>query len=213
MKKIIIFIFLLVAVSGCSSSDNIRVPGKKDYINTIGSDPSPPLIPLPAGGIPKSVPNSTSDVTPSRLRTIMAQNGRILTIWALARGNWLWAYGPSSSASFGNVRNWIITQARESGTFKFINGNTGTCIEAHGNGVIHDTCDSNNKSQDFEIIPATNGGVFLKNIVQQRCLRYDIVTHTIYSTVYMTNCAMPGEKTYDQIWYLAPSLTDAFPVN
>ncbi|HBB6657786.1 TPA: hypothetical protein G8Z02_004553 [Salmonella enterica] len=141
--------------------------------------------------------------------TLMAQNGRVLTVWALAMGNWLWAYGPSSSASFGGIRNWNIEAASVPGTFRFVNTVTGSCITAHKNGLIHDRCNNNSRAQEFTIIPATNGGFFIKSLSQGRCIRYDIITSTVYSTVYMSACPTPGISNYDQIWYLAPALTNS----
>ncbi|EKK3319938.1 hypothetical protein PMI54_005319 [Salmonella enterica] len=212
LKGIYISVFVLFLVS-CSSHQQ-KNEGKGS-IYPEEDFPVPPALPLPSPGI-KMMPgvNSDDSVSYTSLRTIMAQNGRILTLWALAEGNWLWAYGPSSSVSFGGTRNWHIVPINKNGqnTFRFINGVTGTCIEAYKNGLVHSTCNDKNSAQDFLIIPATNGGVFIKSRVQNKCVRYDIITHTIYSTVYLTQCVSSKDKSYDQIWYIAPALTNTTPL-
>lgn len=144
----------------------------------------------------------------------MAQNGRVLTVWALAEGNWLWAYGPAASSSFAGIRNWHIVPLNKEGQniFRLVNGVTGTCIEAYKNGLIHATCKDGNNAQNFLLIPATNGGVFIKSSGKNKCVKYDIITHTIYSSVYLTKCPSAKEKSYDQIWYIAPALTNTTPL-
>lgn len=213
-KGICLSFFVLFLIS-CSSSQQENEGKGKGNIYPSEDFPAPPALSLPSAGV-----RMTSEISPdggvsyTSLRTIMAQNGRVLTVWALAEGNWLWAYGPSVSSSFGEVRNWHIVPINKSGqnTFKFVNGVTGTCIEAYKNGLIHSTCSSEKNAQDFLIIPATNGGVFIKSLSQNKCVKYDIITHTIYSTVYLTECVSSKDKTYDQIWYIAPALTNTIPL-
>ncbi|EKC2495790.1 hypothetical protein VQZ12_004687 [Salmonella enterica] len=211
-KGLSIFVFIIFLTS-CSS--HYQHDERKGNIYPSTDFPVPPALPLPSPGLsmlPES--NSNGEVSYTSLRTIRAQNGRVLTVWALAEGNWLWAYGAASSSSFGGVRNWHIVPVNKSGqnTFKFVNGVTGTCIEAYKNGLIHSSCNSDNSAQDFLLIPATNGGVFIKNPAQNKCVRYDIITHTIYSSVYMTECVSAKDESYDQIWYIAPALTNTTPL-
>ncbi|EKO1959971.1 hypothetical protein PZC96_004897 [Salmonella enterica] len=208
-----IYIFFIIFLTGCSSGPH-KNEGKESIYPSEYS-PVPPALPLPSPGA-KVIPgvNSDGNVSYTSLRTIMAQNGRVLTLWALAEGNWLWAYGPSSSSSFGGIRNWHIVPINKSGQniFRFVNGVTGTCVEAYKNGLVHSTCNEENRAQDFFIIPATNGGVFIKSLVQKKCVRYDLVTQTIYSSIYLTECTPARGKSYDQIWYIAPALTDTTPL-
>lgn len=209
-KWFALFILLLM---GCSSDKQQNINKKGIY--PLEEFPVVPDLALPHSGEKIGhEANSDGSVSYTSLRTIMAQNGRVLTIWALAEGNWLWAYGVPSSSSFGGSRNWHIIPMDKTGVsvFKLSNEKTETCMEAYKNGVIHNACDVNNTSQDFILIPATNGGVFLKSFSLNRCLRYDMVTHTIYSGVYLTNCSAENEKNYDQIWYIAPALTNTIPL-
>ncbi len=211
-KGVYLSVFILFLIS-CSSHQQ-QNEGKGN-IYPSEDFPVPPTLSLPSpklGVLPEI--NSDGEVSYTSLRTIMAQNGRILTVWALAEGNWLWAYSPSSSSSFGGVRNWHIVPVNKSGqnTFRFVNGVTGTCIEAYKNGLIHSTCNDENSAQNFHIIPATNGGIFIKSSMLNKCVRYDIVTHTIYSTVYLAECVSPKDKSYDQIWYIAPALINTTPL-
>lgn len=210
-RRIYLFVFVLFLASCSSHKQNEG----KESIYPSEDFPVPPALALLSaepgsdGGV-----SSGDNLHYTSLRTIMAQNGRILTVWAKAEGNWLWAYGASSSSSFGGLRNWHIVPVNKGGKniFKFVNGDTATCIEAYKNGLVHNTCDDKNISQDFLIIPATNGGVVLKSPEQNKCVRYDLVTHTIYSSVYLTECISKREKSYDQIWYIAPALTDTIPL-
>ncbi|EDI1682086.1 hypothetical protein GRG13_003883 [Salmonella enterica] len=210
-KKIYLAAFIIFLTSCSSHNQN------KDKETVYPSEDSPviPALPLPSSGIKvRHEVNSDDGVSYTSLRTVMAQNGRILTLWALAEGNWLWAYGPSSSSSFGNVRNWHIVPVNRNGKniFRFVNGVTGTCIEAYRNGLVHTTCNNKKISQDFLIIPATSGGVFLKSLAQNKCVRYDLITHTIYSSVYLAECISGKEKSRDQIWYIAPALINTVPL-
>ncbi|ECQ8982996.1 hypothetical protein ACDT65_001324 [Salmonella enterica subsp. enterica] len=211
--KEICFSVFIVFLTSCSSHHQQNE--SKGNIYPPADFPVPPALALPStesGMLPEI--NSDGEVSYTSLRTIMAQNSRVLTVWALAEGNWLWAYGSAASSSFGGVRNWRIVPVNKSGqnVFRFVNGVTGTCVEAYKNGLIHSACNSENSAQDFLLIPATNGGVFIKSPVLNKCVRYDIITHTIYSTVYLTECVSAKDKNYDQIWYIAPALINATPL-
>ncbi|ECV2982731.1 hypothetical protein F2368_15035 [Salmonella enterica] len=203
-------IYLSVSIlflSSCSSHHQQNE--SKGNIYPSEDFPVPPALHLPFPGLGMSSEiNSDGEISYTSLRTIMAQNSRVLTVWALAEGNWLWAYGAAVSSSFGGVRNWRVVPVNKSGqnVFRFFNGVTGTCIEAYKNGLIHSTCNSENSAQNFLLIPATNGGFFIKSPVLNKCVRYDIITHTNYSTVYLTECVSEKDKSYDQIWYIAPAL-------
>ncbi|EDS7589486.1 TPA: hypothetical protein ACF67X_003203 [Salmonella enterica] len=212
LKGIYLSVFIIF-LTGCSSHHQQNE--SKGNIYPSQDSPVPPALPLPSPGLRMSPEiNSDGKVSYTSLRTIMAQNGRVLTVWALAEGNWLWAYGPAASSSFAGIRNWHIVPVNKGGQniFRFVNGVTGTCIEAYKNGLIHTICKDENNAQNFLLIPATNGGVFIKSPVQNKCVRYDIITHTIYSTVYLAECVSVKNKSYDQIWYIAPALTDTTPL-
>lgn len=211
----IISTLTLFCLIGCSSSPplshiTVQSPSVTEISTGSGVDPVPPALPLPEKADRSQRIQASLFTQDQKLPlTLMAQNGRVLTVWALAVGNWLWAYGPSSSVSFGGIRNWNIEPAGVPGTFRFVNTVTGSCITAYKNGLIHDRCNNNSRTQEFTVIPATNGGFFIKSLSQGRCVRYDIITSTVYSTVYMSVCPAPGMSNYDQIWYLAPALTDS----
>ncbi|EJW4862247.1 hypothetical protein OCD12_005174, partial [Salmonella enterica] len=143
-KRIYLFFFIIFLTSCSSHHKQNEIKGN---IYPSADSPVPPALPLPSPGpgMPPGI-NSDGEVSYTSLRTIMAQNSRVLTVWALAEGNWLWAYGSVSSSSFGGVRNWHIVPVNKRGqnTFKFVNGVTGTCIEAYKNGLIHSACNSEN---------------------------------------------------------------------
>ncbi|EGO7252727.1 hypothetical protein MYX88_004397 [Salmonella enterica] len=217
VRKTFIYFILLQGLTGCASPPEappVTSAVKAPPLDP-GEFPTPPSLPVPMVlPVSREIPGVPSEQT-LRLNqrlpvALMAQNGRILTIWALGLRNWLWAYGPTDSSSFGNVRNWDIEPVGTiSGAFRFSNSVTGSCITAYKNGLIHDSCDSNNTAQSFVLIPATNGGFFIKSVSLGKCVSYNLISHTVYSTVTMAACPASGSDTYEQIWYLSPPLIDA----
>lgn len=143
--------------------------------------------------------------------SLMGQNGTVLTVWALARRNWLWAYAPIDSQNFGNIRNWRLERGFSQERFRFVNQQLNTCIQAQGNGLIHDTCNKNNLAQEFELLPRSNGSVFLKSVSQNRCVTYNPVSTTVYSTITLQSCTDDVTPLKDQSWYLAPPILAANP--
>lgn len=102
----------------------------------------------------------------------MGQNGRVITVWALARRNWLWAYASFESQDFGNIRNWKIEPNTSREHFRFINQQLGSCIEAYRNGLIHNDCNNNNLAQDFELLPSNIGAIFIRSVSTGQCVTY-----------------------------------------
>lgn len=149
--------------------------------------------------------------TASHYMSIMGQDGVVLTVWALAKRNWLWAYAPLDSHSFGTIRNWRIERSYRREHFRFINQRLGTCIQAYGNGLIHDTCDKRNLDQDFELLPTSSGSVFIKSVSQQRCVTYDPVNTHGYDTITLAKCDDNITPLRDQNWYLTPPILPANP--
>ncbi|HCM1955418.1 TPA: hypothetical protein N3A08_004562 [Salmonella enterica subsp. salamae serovar 9,46:z4,z24:z39:z42] len=211
-------VLLYLGLAGCSSpppQTPVLSVTKTDYLSDPGEFPTPPPLPqpvaLPASDGNPRAPSGQDALQNQKLPVaLMAQNGRILTIWALGLRSWLWAYGPTVSSSFGNIRNWNIEPVGTiSGAFRFINSVTGTCITAYKNGLIHDSCDISNPAQAFILTPATNGGFFVKSVSLGKCASYNLISHTVYSTVTLAACPAPDTDNYDQIWYLSPPLIDA----
>ncbi|MDO5054594.1 MAG: cytolethal distending toxin subunit A/C [Pasteurella oralis] len=149
----------------------------------------------------------------SNFMTLMGQNGTVLTVWALAKRNWLWAYANIDSQNFGTIRNWKMEHSKHREHFRFVNQSLGTCIEAYGNGLIHDTCNLNRLAQEFELLPTDNGAFVIKSVSQGRCVTYNPVSTTDYSTITLSTCDGATEPLRDQTWYLAPPLLKAMAVN
>ncbi|ASO10847.1 cytolethal distending toxin subunit A [Salmonella enterica subsp. salamae serovar 57:z29:z42] len=212
-----LYIILFYWLGGCSSTpaDTPVASSKPTFPSDPGAFPTPPPLPLPMAlpvstGSRGSVPDRESLQNQKLPVALMAQNGRVLTVWALGLRNWLWAYGPTESSSFGNLRNWNIEPVGTlAGAFRFINSVTGTCITAYKNGLIHDSCNISNTAQAFVLTPATNGGLFMRSVSLGKCVSYNLISHTVYSTVTLAACPAPGTNSYDQIWYLSPPLIDA----
>lgn len=147
----------------------------------------------------------------SNYMSLMGQNGTVLTVWALAKRNWLWAYAPIDSHSFGNIRNWQLVRGFGQEHFRFINQQLKTCMQAYGNGLIHDSCNKHNLDQEFELLPRSNGSVSVKSISQGRCVTYNPVSTTLYSTITLQPCTDDITPLKDQSWYLSPPILSANP--
>lgn len=131
--------------------------------------------------------------------------GAILTVWALAQGNWLWGYTLADSVGFGDARVWRFRFFKDNQVM-LENAKTFTCANAYGTGVIHSACDETNMSQRFELIPMTNEAFLLRNVGNGRCLHAPISDvfgdfHRV-SDIYLVTCT--GGDNLDQQWYIIP---------
>ncbi|HBA8878583.1 TPA: cytolethal distending toxin type I subunit CdtA, partial [Escherichia coli] len=171
-KKLIAFLCTLI-ITGCS--------------NGIGDSPSPPgknveLVGIPGQGIAVTSNGATPTLGANNTEfpevSIMSTGGALLTIWARPVRNWLWGYTPFDSVNFGENRNWKVVDGKDAGTVKFVNVAQGTCMEAFKNGVIHNTCDDNSLSQEFQLLPSTNGNVLIRSSALQTCIRADYLSRT-----------------------------------
>lgn len=180
-------------------------------------EPQPQAVRLPKPQLKQSVnssPRQFERPTPSvasQFISIMGQDGTVITVWALARRNWLWGYAPMDSRSFGTIRNWKIERGFTREHFRFVNQRLGTCMQAYGNGIIHDTCNKRNFDQAFELMPTNTGSVFIKSVSQQRCITYDPVNKNDFDTLTLAACDDNTTPFRDQNWYLAPPLLPATP--
>lgn len=145
--------------------------------------------------------------------SLMGQNGRVITVWALARGNWLWAYASFESQDFGNIRNWKLEPSFSREHFRFINQQLGSCMQAYRNGVIHADCNDKNLAQDFELLPSSTGSVFIKSVSSGKCITYNPVSNTGYSTLTLSTCTDKISPLKDQNFYIAPPILKAMPQN
>lgn len=228
MKKIgLILLGLLCA--GCSIfTHHLEVTQSSPITGILGIDPTPPADPLP--NLPpqnRVLPPQQTSVTfkqniaqgkyplpsqHSRFNSLMAQNGAVLTIWALAPRNWLWGYAPLDSLNFGNIRNWRVEPVpNQPEHFRFINQQLASCVEAYGNGLIHNSCNQTNLAQAFLLIPTTSGAILIKSVKQGRCVTYNPVSSQDYTTITLSTCTAPFSNEADQAWCLAPPLLSATP--
>lgn len=157
--------------------------------------------------------NPASPTDAANFMTLMGQNGAVLTVWALAKRNWLWAYSNFYSQNFGTIRNWKMEHTKQREHFRFVNQSLGTCIEAYGNGLIHDTCNLDRLSQAFVLLPTDSGAFVIQSVAQGRCITYNPVSTQDYSTITLSQCDGATTPLRDQTWYLAPPLLDADPIN
>ncbi|TKX29646.1 toxin [Campylobacter sp. MIT 12-5580] len=137
--------------------------------------------------------------------SLMAANGAVLTVWALAQGNWLWGYTLIDSVSFGDARVWKFRLFANNEVL-IQNAKTNTCVNTYGNGVIHSACDESNVYQRFKLIPMSNEAFMLQNTGTKRCLQvpigdifYDF--HRV-SGIYLSTCN--AGDNLDQQFYIIP---------
>lgn len=208
-KKLIAFLCTLI-ITGCSSG--------------IGDSPSPPgknveLVGIPGQGIAVTsngaTPTHGANNTDFPEVSIMNTGGALLTIWARPVRNWLWGYTPFDSVNFGENRNWKVVDGKDAGTVKFVNVAQGTCMEAFKNGIIHNTCDDNSLSQEFQLLPSTNGNVLIRSSALQTCIRADYLSRTILSpfafTITLEKCPGAKEETQEMLWAISPPVRAAKP--
>lgn len=153
-------------------------------------------------------PNANAPVPPQikgDYISIMHPSGSILTIWALAQGNWIWGYSLIDSSGFGGARIWRLIFF-ENDEVMIQNGKTLTCLNGYKNGLIHMRCSKNDAYQRFKLIPMSNGAFMLKNIGFNKCVRADIGNifgdfHKV-NGIFLAACAT--EENLDQQWYIIP---------
>lgn len=136
---------------------------------------------------------------------IMGAGGELVTVWALASGNWIWGYTHINSKPFGNARIWRIIEYPKNFVM-FKNVRTGNCLTAYKNGVIHYPCNEGNKSQFWELIPMSNQAMLIKNLANGKCLQSPIGNplgdfFKVFS-IFTTTCIGPNTPNLDQQWYL-----------
>jgi len=151
--------------------------------------------------------NETENITTAQALSdwfsLMSPGGAVLTIWALAEGNWLWGYTLIDSIGFSGARIWRF-HFFENNEVMLENGGTGTCASAYKNGLVHLTCNEDNPSQRFELVTMDNGAFMLKNPASNKCVQAPIGDifgdfHKV-SDIYLTTCA--SSRTLDQQWYV-----------
>ncbi|MGP1560992.1 MAG: hypothetical protein ACTTIC_02780 [Helicobacteraceae bacterium] len=224
MFRILAMVLALLVFSGCTyKNDPFR----------IGTKPLPPVkdfeSPQPVKLSSLSTPYLSKGMMRPRLQSsngansakfpdifdktsdsmmIMAANSVVITVWAIAPRNWLWAYSPNNSAGLGNYRVWRFVFLPNNEVL-IINANTRTtCMNTYGSGVIHDTCDENKASQRFVIRPMTNGAVQIYNKERNVCLQTPL--DNVFGFDYFGEVALTGCKdTLDQQWYLLPPPAEA----
>lgn len=137
--------------------------------------------------------------------SLMNPNGAVLTVWALAQGNWIWGYTLVDSIDFGDLRVWRFILF-ENDEVLIQNGGLKTCMNAYKNGIIHMACDKKNLYQRFKLIPMDNGSVQIKNIATNLCIQSPIGDvfgdfHKV-SSIFLASCAV--SSTLDRQWYITP---------
>lgn len=154
-------------------------------------------------GIPPDLYERTSDYM-----VIMAANGVVITIWARAPGNWLWAYALSESADLGNYRAWRLIFLPENEVMVINLASRTTCMGPYGNGLIHTNCDITNLYQRFTLRPMSNGAVQFYNKMTNKCVQTpldDVFFGDDFGALNLVECA----DDLDQQWYFLPSVQNS----
>lgn len=136
---------------------------------------------------------------------IMGAGGELLTVWALASGNWIWGYTHINSKSLGNARIWRVIEYPKNFVM-FKNVRTGNCLTAYRSGTVHYPCDPSNQSQFWELKPMSNQAMQIKNLANGKCLqsKIDNPLGDFYKVfeILTDTCVKSGVSNLDQQWYL-----------
>ncbi|PAF51397.1 hypothetical protein BKH43_01790 [Helicobacter sp. 13S00401-1] len=142
--------------------------------------------------------------------SIIGQNDAMMTVWALAAGNWVWSYTPFNSLSFGDARTWqIIIYPKD--FVQIRNKMTGTCLNAYLNGVVHTTCQDTNQAQFWELKTFGNGAVQIKNFASGECLASDPRKGASYYAINLEACQ--DYTNLSQQWQITPPANTTTPFN
>lgn len=178
--------------------------------------------------IPRARPllQSSANRNPTRLRdrifdtsdavAILSGSGTALTVWALAAGNWLWAYPPFNSVDLGSARQWRVL-TRANGKVSFQNVLTKTCMSAYKNGVIHVPCQERNPSQLWNLNPLSNRALQLQNEATKTCLQTPVIRTKNYGAVYLASCLtqenpLRGNDNISRQWIITAPLASTPPI-
>ena len=150
--------------------------------------------------------NSSGRESVSDLLSIMSPEGGVLTLWALAVGNWVWGYPLIDTLDFGGARIWrIFTKAN--GSVAIQNAKEGTCLSAYRNGVIHSYCNMEDPAQLWRFNFFDNQAVQIQNVATKQCLETPSNQATRFFSIFLTDCVQGGQLNSDQQWFItAPPL-------
>lgn len=150
--------------------------------------------------------NSSGRESVSDLLSIMSPEGGVLTLWALAVGNWVWGYPLIDTLDFGGARIWrIFTKANGSAAIQ--NAKEGTCLSAYRNGVIHSYCNMEDPAQLWRFNFFDNQAVQIQNVATKQCLETPSNQATRFFSIFLTDCVQGGQLNSDQQWFItAPPL-------
>ncbi|AII13946.1 cytolethal distending toxin, subunit CdtA [Campylobacter iguaniorum] len=144
--------------------------------------------------------------------SIVSHNDALMTIWALAYGNWVWSYSASASTSFGDARIWKIIIYPKN-FIQLQNKLTGTCLSAYQNGVVHYPCDDTNQAQFWQLNQFANGAVQFKNFASGECLATDTTKGSSYYAINAVSCINEGQRSLSQQWIISAPFIEVPPIN
>ena len=183
----------------------LQNPAPQNINQDIPKDSMPYLAPNATSPIQSTPPNALTSPPSAPLSdffALMSPSGAVLTVWALAQGNWLWGYDLINSASFGDARIWRF-RLLQNDEVLIENAKTLTCVNIYRGGLVHMACDESNANQRFKLIPMSNEAVMLKSVGANTCIQAELPT--FFSTAEMTvniynaDCE---DSTYDEQWYI-----------
>ncbi|EKC2495424.1 toxin [Salmonella enterica] len=231
MKKKYVWIIILSALAGCSSSPP-ALNGDTFYKafplpsgnGPVPPDPSEPGLAIPGPGpvrqqlgLGANAPIPTPRDNPRV--SIMSVSGAVLTVWSRLRQSWLWGYTPWDSNNFGDLRNWQIQPGKTPGSVRFINQGTGSCmtdgVDVIGiKGFIHSACDSRLNIFDFRLLPTLNGNVYIQSVSTKSCIQARFLDRTTSSPyafeILPAACPEPGEENIELQWSISEPLMSAY---
>lgn len=141
--------------------------------------------------------------------SIIAQNDALITVWALASGNWVWGYSPLNSQSFGDAKVWqLIIYPKNYVMIR--NKLTNNCLNAYQNGVVHYPCQITNQAQFWQLNSFTNGAIQIKNFGTGKCLATPYNKGESYYPINLVPCTT--NFNIDQQWQIIPPAISTTPI-
>ncbi|TLD87147.1 toxin [Helicobacter sp. MIT 03-1614] len=226
--RLLFFLLITLLFAACSSTPKVHQPkhsSKTEKDLGIGLSPTPPpneripgeksramLMEMEGREIPVRIPDANAskiDKNVSNPISIMSSSGGLLTLWALKPRNWVWGYTPIDSFEFGRAKFWRIISF-SNGQVIIKNMQEDTCLQAYGNGVIHDICDSKNQAQLWNLNFFDNQAIQIQSVSAKTCLQTPTVRTTTYYSIYLTKCAT--SSNLDQQWYITPVALEPEPI-
>lgn len=137
-------------------------------------------------------------------------SGQLLTVYYDYKGQYIYTYTAAHFANtYPNKQNFLITYSA-TGNIRIVHEKNNSCIRSYYAQVVDFDCDDSN-TNDWEVLPATQGSLQLRNLAANKCLSISDAIGKDWTELTLVEC-----KSYDspvsrhQLWDISPPRGDAF---